>query len=62
MTLPGYETTQQAAERLGLTDSRIRQLAIDGRLQGALKIGTMWFIPIDAVAEDRRRGRPEEKG
>jgi len=61
MTLPGFETTQQAAERLGLTDSRIRQLAIAGRIPGALKVGSMWFVPDDAVIEDLRKKRSKKE-
>jgi excisionase family DNA binding protein len=60
MSLPGFETTKEAAERLGVTDSRIRQLAISGRIH-AIKIGTMWFVADDAVIEDRRKKRIQKK-
>jgi len=60
MSLPGFETAKEAAERLGVSDSRIRQLAISGRIR-ALKIGTMWFVADDATVEDRRKKRPHKK-
>ena len=36
-------TTKQAAAALGVTDSRVRQLLIDGRLKGE-KVGRDWII------------------
>jgi len=45
----GY-TTQQAAEALGVSDSRIRQLLGDGKLPGAVKVGRDWWIPNAAIA------------
>ena len=38
-------TTVQAAKQLGLKDSRVRQLCIEGRIVGARKAGGTWFIP-----------------
>lgn len=35
-------STEQLAEKLGLTTGRIRQLAIAGRIIGAHKIGRDW--------------------
>jgi excisionase family DNA binding protein len=52
-------TTQQAAERLGLTDSRIRQLILEGRLP-AQKFGHLNMIreqDLKTVA-GIKRGRP----
>jgi excisionase family DNA binding protein len=52
-------TTQQAAERLGITDSRVRQLVLEGRLQ-AQKFGRSNMIraaDLKAV-EGIKRGRP----
>ena len=37
-------STQEAADRLGLTDGRIRQLLIAGKIKG-LKVGRDWRIP-----------------
>jgi excisionase family DNA binding protein len=42
-------TTQQAAERLGLTDSRVRQLVLEGRLP-AQKFGHLNMIRVQDLA------------
>ena len=44
-----YETTKQAAERLGVNDSRVRQLLLAGRFPEAVKTGRDWWIPKGAV-------------
>jgi len=52
-------TTQQAAERLGITDSRVRQLVLEGRLP-AQRFGRSHMIraaDLKAV-EGMKRGRP----
>lgn len=47
--MEGYETTREVAERLGVNDSRIRQLLLEGRFPGAIKVGSkergQWLIP-----------------
>lgn len=56
-------TTKQAAERLGVNASRVRQLILAGRL-AARKQGRDWLIDersLKAVA-DRKVGRPRKKG
>lgn len=40
-----YLTSQQAAESLGLTRRRIRQLCESGQIAGAVKLGRDWMIP-----------------
>lgn len=58
----GFLTSSEAAERLGVNDSRIRQLIASGKIKRAEKIGTIWLIPeneIKALAGvDRGPGRP----
>ena len=52
-----YETTKQVAERLGVNDSRVRQLLIAGRFPEAVKTGRDWWIPKGAVPRPPNRGR-----
>lgn len=52
-------STQQAAEQLGIDDSRVRQLILQGRLP-AMKVGRAHLILKEdlALVADRRPGRP----
>lgn len=54
-------TTAQAAEKLGVNASRIRQLIIEGRLP-AEKLGRDWLIDEKALDQvrDRKPGRPRK--
>ena len=36
---------REAANRLGVSERRVRQLARDGRIPGATKTGSEWLIP-----------------
>ena len=57
----GLLTTQQAAERLGITPGRVRQMIINGQLP-ATKVGRDNFIreaDLKLVA-DRKVGRPSK--
>jgi excisionase family DNA binding protein len=55
-------TTQQAAAELGVTDSRVRQLIIDGKLP-AQKFGRSHVIKRDDLkqVEIGNRGRPRKQ-
>ncbi len=52
-------TTKEAAERLGVTVTRVQQMITAGRLP-AEKMGRDYFIKIDDLVsiEDRKPGRP----
>jgi excisionase family DNA binding protein len=56
-------TTDQAAESLGVTRSRIIAMINAGRLK-ASKFGTQWVIDQKDLAKVRNRkpGRPKKKG
>ena len=41
----GGVTVRQAATELGVSERRVRQLARDGRVRGAVKLGQAWLIP-----------------
>lgn len=41
----GHMTSQEAAEKWGISERRIQRLCIEGRLEGAEKFGRQWAIP-----------------
>lgn len=43
-----YMTTKEASRVWEISDRRIRVLCLEGRIEGALKIGRNWSIPINA--------------
>lgn len=53
--MKGFMTLKETSEKWGISTRRINTLCVEGRVEGATKIGTMWVIPEDAkVPEDRR--------
>ncbi len=49
-------TVQEAAMRLGISERRVRQLARDGRVRGATKVGAEWLIPTPVDVVPGKRG------
>lgn len=49
-------TVKQAAARLGISDRRVRKLARDGRVRGAVKVGQEWLIPTPVEVMPGSRG------
>lgn len=43
-----YMTAQQAAEKWGISDRRVRILCSEGKISGAVREGRGWMIPADA--------------
>lgn len=43
-----YLSITQTSKKWGLSKRRIQVLCQDGRLPGAMKVGSYWVIPIDA--------------
>ena len=43
-----YMTTNDAVKKWNISERRIRQLLKDGRIDGAVKVGNTWNIPINA--------------
>ncbi|MBQ8902160.1 MAG: Fic family protein [Bacilli bacterium] len=56
-----YMTTQEAVKKWNISERRIRQLLQDGRIEGAIKIGNVWNIPIDANKPFDKRSIKEEE-
>ncbi len=55
-----FMTVQQAAEKWGISDRRVRTLCNDGKIPGAYRDGKSWKIPVDANKPDD--GRYKSKG
>ena len=49
-------TVREAAARLGVSERRVRKLARDGRLRGAVKASAEWLIPTPVEISPGRRG------
>ena len=49
-------TVREAAIRLGVSERRVRKLARDGRVRGAMKTGAEWLIPTPVEVIPGRRG------
>ncbi len=44
----GYLSIKQTAEKWGISGRRIQILCVQGRIEGAIKIGSYWAIPEDS--------------
>ena len=56
-----YMTTKEAEKKWNISERRIRQLLQDNRIEGAIKVGSSWNIPIDADKPvDKRIIKPDE--
>lgn len=56
-----YMTTKDAVKKWNISERRIRQLLADGRIEGAVKVGNSWNIPVDALKPvDKRIIKPSE--
>ena len=49
-------TVREASVRLGVSERRVRKLARDGRLRGAVKAGAEWLIPTPVEVIPGKRG------
>ena len=55
-----FMTTKEAVEKWNISERRIRQLLQDGRIEGAVKVGNSWNIPIYADKPvDKRIIKPD---
>lgn len=53
-----YITTQEAADKWGITARRVQLLCSQGRIEGAVKKASVWLIPQEAEKPlDGRAGR-----
>lgn len=56
-----YMTTKDAVKRWNISERRIRQLLQDGRIEGAMKVGNTWNIPVNANKPADKRNVKLEK-
>lgn len=57
-----FITTKDAVKKWNISERRIRQLLQDGRIEGAVKNGNSWNIPVDAIKPvDKRVIKPDSK-
>lgn len=59
-----YISTQQAAEKWGISNRRVQQFCEQGRIEGATRFSRVWAIPKDAPKpQDPRTNKPmKQKG
>lgn len=50
-----YLSIRQTADKWGISIRRIEVLCTEGRIPGAMKIGSYWAIPADAEKPDDQR-------
>ena len=48
MKADDFMTVSQAALKWGITVRRVQVLCLQGRIEGAFRIGRAWIIPINA--------------
>ncbi len=49
-----YVTATEAGALMGVTRNRVGRLCIEGRFNGAIKMGGIWLIPREAVLSHKR--------
>ncbi|MPN16742.1 hypothetical protein SDC9_164087 [bioreactor metagenome] len=50
-----YLSIRQTADKWGISIRRIQVLCTEGRIPGAMKVGSYWAIPADAEKPDDQR-------
>ena len=50
-----YMTLAEASEKWGISERRIRTLCREGRMEGVVRFGRAWAIPIDATKPADKR-------
>lgn len=45
--IDGYLSINEVAEKWEVTPRRIRAMCIEGKIEGAAKLGRVWAIPVD---------------
>lgn len=61
VAIQGYVSTQEAAEIIGCTDARVRQLVKGRAIKGAIRVGQRMFL-IPATEAERIKENPSHLG
>jgi putative transposase len=48
MSMDDYMTLREVSAKWGISARRINTLCVEGRIKGAMRIGSMWVLPKDA--------------
>ena len=56
-----YITTQQAADKWGVSLRWVQTYLKDGRIEGAAQFGRAWMIPKDTPKPEDGRTKPQRK-
>ncbi len=56
-----YITAKEVAERWGLSLRSVQQYCIDGKIEGAQKMGNTWIMPKDSVKPSKTRSKAKNK-
>ena len=56
-----YESSRQAADRLGVSIHTIQKWARENRIPGAVRHGQSWMIPADFVPTDWQEVQPKHR-
>lgn len=57
-----FLTTKQASELWGISQRRVAILCEEGRIDGAVKAGRTWLMPVDAKKPNDARTKPKRSG
>ena len=58
-----YLTTNEIAEKWGISSRWVTELCNEGRIKGAAQMGRTWIIPKNAEKpEELKRGKKPERG
>ena len=58
--MEGYMTTKDASEKWGISDRRVRILCSEGKIQGVIREGRKWKIPVNAKKPEDGRFKTTE--
>ncbi|MCR4436716.1 MAG: DNA-binding protein [Clostridiales bacterium] len=50
-----YMTAKEAAQKWNITVRRVQILCAQGRIQGAMRLGNMWVLPIGVKKPEDKR-------